>query len=698
MHSLIELRKYADIAVRRRTSRLKLRSMNKFIFPAVVLAAIFGHLVAANTSIAAEAAVTASGNGTCSKMQWSDPQQQNVNGPVPAIVVDQFGYPTTSAKIAIIRNPKSGYDKTASFTPGREYRVVECDTGKIVKSGAPSPWNDGATDTVSGDQVWWFDFSDVTASGTYAIVDVENNRRSAVFRIDDGVYRPIMKHAVRMFFYQRAGMEKTAQTAGASWADAASHLGPGQDPFSHSWLAKDDPSQVKDLRGGWFDAGDYNKYTSWTARNIISLLRAYAEHPKVFADDYAIPESGNGIPDILDEAKWGLDWLIRMQNADGSFLCVQTLSEASPPSAAKGPSYYGPPTTSATLMGAAVFAYAAKVLASRPEEKLQAYAADLARRAQTAWTWATQNPDVLYYNNDEAKQPGSRGLASGQQEMDAAHRLAARFEAAVYLYEITRAPEYRNFAEANFAAIMPQGGPSQWDVPSQEALLYYARLPAVGDDTKSTIVSAFVTGVREKVDQLPMVVGNKDPYRAPIKDYTWGSNSSKANQARVYELLASIDTAPKAQSRTTAAALGYLHYIHGANPLGLVYLTNMKVAGAENSAATMYHAWFSHDSARWARVSGSNPGPPPGYLVGGPNPQYAPDSCCFAHSGTAAYQCYMSAARALCNQNFSPPMNQPASKAYLQFNEPWPANSWEITEPSTGYQAAYILALAAYVR
>ena len=89
---------------------------------------------------------------------------------------------------------------------------------------------------------------------------------------------------MRTYFYQRAGFKKTAETAGSDWADAASHMGPGQDPQTCPWqsrrqLSDSEASQIKDLRGGWFDAGDYNKYTSWTARNAIVLLRAYSENP-----------------------------------------------------------------------------------------------------------------------------------------------------------------------------------------------------------------------------------------------------------------------------------------------------------------------------------------------------------------------------------------------------------------------------------
>ncbi|MBY0561311.1 glycoside hydrolase family 9 protein [Hyphomicrobium sp.] len=644
-----------------------------------------------------QAATAASADKPSTDTSWREGLKSGANGPIPVIVVDQFGYPTQSTKVAVIRNPQTGYDIDASFKPGREYQVVDRSTGKIVKSGAPTPWNNGATDTVSGDQVWWFDFSDVKTPGTYAIVDTEHNQRSVEFEIDDHIYRRVLKHAVRMFFYQRAGFEKTEKTAGQSWADRASHLGPGQDPFTRSWLAKDDPSQEKDLRGGWYDAGDYNKYTSWAARNIISLLRAYDQNPAAFGDDFDIPESGNGIPDILDEAKWGLDWLERMQNADGSLLSVQSLADGSPPSAAKGPSFYGPPTTGATLMGAAVFAYASKVFSARAEPELKAYGADLAKRAKEAWTWASKNPSVLYYNNDDGKQPGSQGLAAGQQEMDDAHRLAARFEAAVYLFEITNDAEYAKLVEANFASIVPEWGPSQWDAVGQEALLYYARLPGASDSVKSAIIAKFATRMTQNGDQLPMVIGKNDPYRAPMKDFTWGSNFSKATQARLYELLASYAPDPNLAALAKSAGLGFLNYIHGVNPLGLVYLTNMKAAGAENSANTMYHSWFAYNSRRWSTVSGLNPGPAPGFLVGGPNPYYSLDPCCFAASGAPNFKCYMSGAFSLCRQGFSPPLGQPPAKSYLQFNDPWPANSWAVTEPSTGYQAAYILALAPYV-
>jgi endoglucanase len=624
---------------------------------------------------------------TAANTTWSQGLVSGVNGPIPVIVVDQFGYPTKASKIAVIRDPKEGYDNTAHFAPGTTYALVDESTGKLTKQGPLIPWNGGAMDGVSGDKVWWFDFSDVTTPGTYSVVDIEKRLRSPEFRIDDRVYRDVLKHALRTYFYQRAGFTKAAETAGVDWADSASHMGPGQDPQTRPWqtrheFGKNEASEIKDLHGGWFDAGDYNKYTSWTARNVIVLLRAYCENPTAFGDDSGVAESGNGVPDILDEVKWALDWLERMQNTDGSLLCVQGLNQASPPSAARGPSYYGPATTAASLMSAAAFAYASKIYSARSEADLRAYGNNLAARAKRAWDWATLNPRVLYYNNDETRQPGSRGLAAGQQEMDDAGRLFAKFEAAVYLYELTSDVSYKEFAESNYTSVMARCGPTQWDADRQEALLYCTRLPGISGQVKSQILMKFMANITRNADQLPMVTDNKDPYRSPIKDYTWGSNQSKLFQARLYQLLALYSNDAATAARADSAALGYAHYIHGVNPLGLVYLTNMKAAGASHSASTIFHSWFSHGT-RWERVSDTTPGPPPGYLVGGPNPQFSMDKCCTAVVGTAGY---------------APPLGQPAPKSYRQFNEGWPVNSWEITEPSTGYQAHYISVLARYVR
>ena len=160
-----------------------------------------------------------------------------------------------------------------------------------------------------------------------------------------------------------------------------------------------------------------------------------------------------------------------------------------------------------------------------------------------------------------------------------------------------------------------------------------------------------------------MMANNSDPYRSPIKDYVWGSNHSKASQARLYQLLALYGDDAMIAARADSAAMGYLHYIHGVNPLGLVYLTNMKSAGAEHSASTMFHNWFAHRSSRWARVSDTTPGPPPGYLVGGPNPDYSKDQ--LLHGCPLEpldYRCRGSVDFSFCSNSYAPPIGQPAAE------------------------------------
>ena len=185
---------------------------------------------------------------------WKRNLTTGPNGPIPATVIDQFGYPTKSKKVAVIRAPQVGYDSYVKFSPGLSYALIELPTGKIIKAGVPIAWNGGNTDQTSGDNAWWFDFSDVQAPGKYAVVDLEKGIRSAEFSINEHAYKDVMKHALRAFFYQRAGFEKKPEFAGKAWADRASHLGPGQDSETRPWQegrsSNPPKSLIKDLRGG----------------------------------------------------------------------------------------------------------------------------------------------------------------------------------------------------------------------------------------------------------------------------------------------------------------------------------------------------------------------------------------------------------------------------------------------------------------
>jgi len=355
----------------------------------------------------------------------------------PFIVVDQFGYLPEARKVAVIRDPVTGFDSVGHFAPGTVYQVVNV---------GPVAWHGGAVDPSSGDRAWQFDFSWVVAPGRYLVRDKQAGVDSVAFSVGANLYKPILVQAVRMLYYQRAGFAKEARYAGAGWADKASHLGPGQDSEARLYSAKGDKATARDLHGGWYDAGDFNRYTRWGGDYVVGLLHAYHESPAAFTDDFNIPESGNGIPDLLDEVKWEVDWLKRMQNDDGSLLSVIGLASGSPASAATGPSFYGPATTSASYAGAEAFAYAAKTYGQFPA--LKTFAGDLRGRAVKAWGWAQAHPHVLFYNNDARDH--SEGLAAGQQEVDDYGRAMGALAAAVYLFDLTGETVYRDYVDAHY--------------------------------------------------------------------------------------------------------------------------------------------------------------------------------------------------------------------------------------------------------
>lgn len=603
------------------------------------------------------------------------------------ILVDQFGYLPTMKKVAVLRWPRVGYDSSEFYWPGR-LQVVNAATGAVAYEWWPEEWKSRQIDESSGDQAWSFDFSQVTAPGTYEIVDVDRNQRSARFEIGDNLYRNVLVQAVRAFFYQRAGQAKNAAQAGAGWADGASHLKAGQDTQARRFLDRNNAATARDLRGGWYDAGDFNKYTSWTAGYVQDLLEAYSQNPGVWTDDFNLPESYNGLPDLLDEVKWGLDWLVRMQNSDGSVLSIQGVSHASPPSAATGPSYYGDASTSATLAAAAAYAHGARVFGSLNNAAMNTYAADLLARARRAWAWAAANPNVVFRNNDEAS--GTAGLGAGQQETDDAGRAELRLYAAIKLFAATGEASYRDVVDASYT-ITPMF--AQWYLSAFNAghahqLLYYAALPGATAGVASNIRTRFLDlWGRSDYGGWGAVDSQRDPYRAYITDYTWGSNAVKALGGTLFAAETFYGISRHTADQVAAAAAGYLHYLHGVNPLGKAYLTNMVSFGAENSVNQIFHAWFSDGSALWDSARTSTYGPAPGIVTGGPNyNQWDWDSRCPGVSTACG------------SSRPTPPYGQPAQKSYLDFNDGWPLNSWPISENSNGYQSAYIRLLARFVK
>ncbi len=586
------------------------------------------------------------------------------------IVVDQFGYRPADRKVAVIRDPRIGYDSADRFTPGTSYQVRNASDGSVVYAGKPEAWHGGGVDAASGDAGWWFDFSSVQATGTYFIYDEARKLRSATFKIDQKVYAPILKAAMRTFFYQRSGYSKHAPWADDCWTDEPAYLGAGQDLEARDVTDRGNAAKARNLFGGWFDAGDTNKYVTFASAPVHQLLGAYEENPAAFTDDFNIPESGNGIPDLLDEVKWEIEWLARMQFPDGGVaLKVGTLdyTKGIKPSEDRSPRYYVPSCSSATIAAAGMFAHTAVSFGAF--QPLAADRAQLRERAERAWKRFQTSPRQTDCDKVEVK--------SGDADWNEQDQNSEAVVAAVYLFALTGNPEYDDYIKAHYRETRPYRdiGWSRYNAPQGEALLFYARQPGADRKTAAAILadkSADVVAGNQVYGLQP----DDDLYRAFLHDgqYHWGSNQIRANYGNTNLDAARVVTGDRAVIYQQHAE-DILHYFHGVNPLTMVYLSNMYRYGATRSVNEIFHSWFWHDT-RWDSATASQCGPAPGFVPGGPDANAAGDGV---------------------PPTLAPPAGQPRAKSYRDWNTPWPDSSWVVTEPAIYYQAAYIRLLSGFV-
>lgn len=449
--------------------------------------------------------------------------------------------------------------------------------GKLVDRGS---WKD------SGEQVKTGDFSPLRAPGKYVIV--VNSKKSSIFEIKSGLYRDVFIASAKSFYYQRASSELLVTHAG-QWKRPGGH--PDTKCYYHPSSGRSHgfgPSP-----GGWYDAGDYNKYIVNAGVSVCTMLGFYELYPGAIADRHMnIPESGNGRSDLLDEIKYELDWVLTMQDGDGGVFHKLTSKRFTPffmPREDKTKRWFVGKTTAAALNFAAMTAQAARVYA--PFDK--PFADRCLAAAKKAWDWAVKNPKQFYRNPPD--------INTGEY-YDA--KLADEFFwAGAELLITTGDKKYLPYIEPHFDNIVHEKVASWSHFVDKIACFSLAALP----DKNGTVPGNIKKKARAVIFRLAdanLKEIEAIPYRIPVNHFKWGNNGETVNDA----LILSYAFRLSHNKKYLDAAIETMDYIFGKNAVGYCFVTGF------GSNPPMNPHW---------RISGSDriDDPHPGFLAGGANKQ-----------------------------------------------------------------------------
>jgi endoglucanase len=499
--------------------------------------------------------------------------------PTLEIKVDQVGYLSTAEKMVLV----------SSKTLATEFTVKQSKDGKTVFHGSlPAPLEDYD----SGDRLQAGDFSKWIKSGTYYI-DVPGVGRSWDFDIGPDVYANAWRLAMRSYYGQRCGIAVDLGPEFPGYKHDACHL----EGAYHASSGKTGPHVSK---GGWHDAGDYGRYVVNSGITTGTLLWTYEMYgPRLKSVNLAIPESGNGQPDMLNEIKWNLDWMLSMQDDDGGVWHKQTSEKFCDfimPEKDKLISFVvgtgKEPFKSSCATGdfAAVMAIAGRVY----QPYNPAFGNKCLRAAKKAWEWIQRNPNVTF-RNPPGVSTGDYGDANCADE---------HLWAAAELFRSTGDQAYSKYFLEHYAAfrkptVAEEAGPPSWANVAAMAFWTYAMSPG-GDAVAVNAIRHDTIAAADEIAKRSASNG----YRISLvtRDYIWGSNGVLANYGM--ELLIADVLAHNTRYRD--AALEDLHYLLGRNTFSLSFVTRV----GENPFRHPHHRPSGADT---------NDEPWPGLLSGGPN-------------------------------------------------------------------------------
>ena len=503
--------------------------------------------------------------------------------PQSSIRLNQVGFYPEGPKLAVIVDAPSG-----------EFTVRPAGGGEPVFTGDLARqlrWFS------SGENVRKADFSDLTTPGEY-VLEVEGIGTSYPFEIRPAVHESVARTSLKGYYYQRASVALPEQYAGP-WAREAGHPDTRVVVHSSAATASRPAGTVLSSPRGWYDAGDYNKYIVNSGISVGTLLAAYEWNPEYLgALDVDIPESGNGIPDILDEALWNIRWMLTMQDEDGGVyhkLTTANFSGEVMPNRATATRYVVQKGTAATLDFAAVMAQGARVFAGF-EDDLPGLADSLETAGLAAWAWARANPNVRYSQNamNEQHNPDIRTGEYGDGSFD------DEFDwAAMEFYLTTRADSFLTLRQP--VSPVRLGIPG-W--PNVRELGYHSLLAHREDIAADVDTTAIRTALLGLADRLKGRAG-RSAYGITMENsnFYWGSNSEAANHGILFVLAYRLT----GDTSYLDAATHMLDYLLGRNATGYSFLTG---TGARPPM---------HIHHRPSRADGVR-APVPGLLAGGPNP------------------------------------------------------------------------------
>lgn len=470
------------------------------------------------------------------------------------INVNQIGYTCGATKTAIVRG----------YSVGQEFQVVAED-GSVVYTGSLA---DEVTSDLVGETVCKADFTDVKAEGTYYVV--VGDEQSYSFKIGNDVYDDVTVAVVKYMYTQRCGMELTEEYAGAV-AHGTCHT---------SEATIYGTNTKKDVSGGWHDAGDFGKYVVPGAQTAMDLMLCYEENPSMWSDDnIGIPESGNGVPDILDETRYELEFLLKMQDEATGGVYHKVTTKAFPgfimPDEDMGELVLSPISTTATGDFAGVMAKAYVVYSPIDKD----FANQCLAASKKAYDYMETNAGKGGFHNPSDISTGEYPDETDTDEM---------YFAAAMLYVATGEDKYMDKVDSILSSGVPMGyGWIEMGAYANMALI----------DKNDKIKDAIIAEADKFVENA-----KADGYDCSLgKDgYCWGSNLGVCNNARLLLWAAELT----GDSKYSDLAYRQLDYLFGENSLSMCFVTGF---------GTKYPDDTHH---RPSYAAGSTV---PGMLVGGPN-------------------------------------------------------------------------------